>query len=281
MALETLLDLPLLTYSRARTLGFTAEFMLLNSLSKLIPGNQKHAPKFKASRELTARLRDEVDLLLRGDVASIREGHYPASVLKPESPREHLSRLPRVIWDGARIYRRRARGKTTEFTPEITELLHELPRYYRRNFHHQTDGYLSERSAEVYEHQVEMLFSGTADPMRRLIIPALKTHFKNSDGAGLTFLEVAAGTGRATRFVHQAFPKARIVATDLSDAYLKHAQKKLADCGRVDFLRAAGENLPFSDGKFDAVYSVFLFHELPMDARRAVIAEARRVLRPG
>ncbi len=39
--------------------------------------------------------------------------------------------------------------------------------------------------------------------------------------------------------------------------------------------------MPFRDGWFDVVTSVHLFHELPKDVRRRVMAEMLRVLRPG
>ena len=41
------------------------------------------------------------------------------------------------------------------------------------------------------------------------------------------------------------------------------------------------EAMPFADETFDSLSSVFLFHELPSDARRNVAAEALRVLKPG
>ena len=44
---------------------------------------------------------------------------------------------------------------------------------------------------------------------------------------------------------------------------------------------AAAAELDFADQRFDAVYSVFLFHELPLPVREAVLAETMRVLRPG
>ena len=43
-----------------------------------------------------------------------------------------------------------------------------------RNFHHQTDGYLSDFSASIYDLQVEILFNGSADSMRRRIIKPIK-----------------------------------------------------------------------------------------------------------
>jgi len=47
------------------------------------------------------------------------------------------------------------------------------PRYYLRTFHWQTDGWLSDRSARLYDPSVEFLFAGTADVMRRMAIPPL------------------------------------------------------------------------------------------------------------
>ena len=41
------------------------------------------------------------------------------------------------------------------------------PEYYLRNFHYQTDGWLSSDSAKVYEFQTETLFLGAQDAMQR------------------------------------------------------------------------------------------------------------------
>jgi ubiquinone/menaquinone biosynthesis C-methylase UbiE len=259
--------------------GFTLEYFLLQGLSHLLPKPLLKPPKldWKTIRAIRA----ELDELLRKDSQHMAQGDYPIRVLAPESPFKHFRRLPLLLADAYSIHRRRIRGKTTEFDAEAKSFLSELPRYYRRNFHFQTSGYLSRRSAEVYEHQVELLFQGCADAMRRLILPELRRHFGNTDGEGLKFLEIGAGTGRATRFVHLTFPKARIVAVDLSDPYLKTAQRNLADYSRIDFNQADGAHLPFKDEEFDAVYSVFLYHELPKSAREAVVAESQRVLKKG
>ena len=274
---EQALDTTLLTYERARSLGFTLEFFALNALYGLLPGGEDS--RLPIDSDAVPLIQRELLDCLRKDARNIRMGIYPIAVLLPEAPIQHLVRIPKLIWDGIGLYRRRVLGRTTEFGRGARQLLDELPRYYRRNFHFQTEGYLSERSAELYEHQVEMLFGGAADAMRRLVIPELRRKFGSSDGKGLRFLEIGAGTGRSTRFVHLAFPKAKIIATDLSDPYLKAAQKKLARFPRIDFVQAGGEELPFQSGYFDAAFSVFLFHELPMSARQAVLAESRRVLK--
>jgi ubiquinone/menaquinone biosynthesis C-methylase UbiE len=275
--IEQALDQAILTYSRARSFGFTLEFVLMNELSGIFPGLKN--TKARPDPKFLALLQRELLACLKQDVQNIRKGVYPISVLQPEAPLEHLKRLPKLLWDGIGLYRRKSSGRTTEFGKAAKEILEDLPRYYRRNFHFQTEGYLSKRSAELYEHQVEMLFGGTADAMRRLVIPALRRKFGSSDGKGLQILEIAAGTGRASRFVHLAFPKAKIVLTDLSEPYLKEAQRKLSGFQKLDFVQADGANLPFQDKHFDAVYSVFLFHELPRSAREAVLAESKRVLK--
>jgi ubiquinone/menaquinone biosynthesis C-methylase UbiE len=276
MNADTAARTALVAYSQARSLSYSLEFRALKALAGLAPGGTgTSAPEGK----LLERVREGTTQLFEQDVRNIVEGFYPVSVLFPaETPIRHLKRIPSLVVDGVRSHLRRRQGKTTTFSREASDFLSELPRYYRRNFHFQTDGYLSERSAELYDHQVELLFGGTGDPMRRLAIPPMK---RRLSAAPLRILEIGTGTGSATRFVRLAFPKARIVATDLSGPYLKVAQRKLSGFDRIDYLQAPGEELPFQEGQFDAVFSVFLFHELPLEARKAVLRESLRVLRPG
>jgi len=274
---RSFLSFPIYAYTRTRALGFTAEGFLLNLAGLLTPGKRKSLPDLPVDLipEVGARARE---LLIR-DAERIAQGVISPRVLIPEHPRIHLQRLPALLMDSVGLGARRFKGRTTEFSKKAAELLDELPRYYRRNFHFQTDGYLSEDSGEIYEHQVEILFGGTADAMRRLLIPSLKEAY--GDGRGTRFLEIGAGTGRMTRFIAQNFPKAQIVATDLSAPYLQVARRKLDPYSRVSFLQAAGEQLPFRDSGFDAVISCFLFHELPEEVRKNVLRESLRVLKPG
>jgi Methylase involved in ubiquinone/menaquinone biosynthesis len=218
--------------------------------------------------------------LLKKDSENIKNGLYPKDVLKPEPLMKHFLRFPQILMDGYEVSRRRDKQISHDFSNETEDLLKELPEYYQRNFHFQSDGYLTDKSADLYEHQVEILFSGAGDAMRRLLIPLMKNHFAGQ-GEGLHFLEVAAGTGRLTRFVKLAFPKAKITVLDLSWPYLKKAQANLADFSRIDFIQGKAEDLPFQADAFDAVFSCYLFHELPFEIRRKVVLETARVLKPG
>lgn len=263
-------------FELSRALLFTGQMAPLPLVELLSRGKTEAAAIDRRHAEIAFR---ELRRLLRDDARRIRRGVYPVDVLEPENPLRFWTRYPRILLDGYRVARRREDRAHHDFGAESAAYLDEVPEYYRRNFHFQTGGYLSEGSAELYEHQVEILFSGAADPMRRLILQPLREHF--GAGAGRRFLEVGAGTGRLTHFLKLAFPAARITALDLSEPYLARARRNLAGRRGVEFLQGDAADLPFKDASFDAVVSCFLFHELPRAVRAQVLTEAARVLKPG
>jgi len=235
-------------------------------------------PPREAQQAVFRALRD----LLERDAENIARGIYPISVLAPnDTPLGHLGGYLKLLIDSISVARRRKERRPREFAGRAADYAEEVPEYYRRNFHFQTDGYLSESSADLYEHQVEILFRGVADAMRRAVIPPLKKHFAKSDGRGLHLLELAAGCGSATRFVARAFPRARITCVDLSTPYLRTARRRLREFDRVSFAPGDATDLDLRGERFDGVYSVFLFHELPRRERESVLAEALRVAKPG
>jgi SAM-dependent methyltransferase len=91
-------------------------------------------------------------------------------------------------------------------------------------------------------------------------------------------LEVAAGTGIATRAIAAALPGAEILATDLNQPMLEVAAAKVKS-PRVGFQQADALALPFPDARYDAVvcqFGVMFFPDRVQGFR-----EARRVLAPG
>ncbi|MEU5086415.1 class I SAM-dependent methyltransferase [Streptomyces sp. NPDC021356] len=91
-------------------------------------------------------------------------------------------------------------------------------------------------------------------------------------------LDADCGTGIVTRRLAAARPAARVTGVDLAPAMTRRAAARLP--GAV--VRADIRRLPFADGLFDAVTSVWLLHLAPSDTdARAVVAECARVLRPG
>jgi ubiquinone/menaquinone biosynthesis C-methylase UbiE len=153
------------------------------------------------------------------------------------------------------------------------------PRYYLQKFHFQSDGYLSSASAERYDHQVEVLFGGAAAAMRRQALVPLKAALAGRPAAKL--LDVGCGTGHFLREVKANYPRLAVTGLDLSAPYLGVARRELRTWSRARLVVGAAETMPFADGQFDAITCMYLFHELPSGVRRFVVAEIRRVLRPG
>ena len=110
-----------------------------------------------------------------------------------------------------------------------------------------------------------------------MILPVLKK-FANANGR---WLEIGCGSGSATRSVLETFPNTKVTALDLSGPYLKVAQENLRRYRKVDFVQGDGTNLDFKSETFDAIYSVYVLHELPRPERGALIREAYRALKPG
>jgi SAM-dependent methyltransferase len=92
-------------------------------------------------------------------------------------------------------------------------------------------------------------------------------------------LEIACGTGVATRALAAALPPtSAIIASDLNQPMLDHAQSRLS-AENVEWRRADAMSLPFEDGEFDAV--VCQFGAMFFPDKPKAFAEAVRVLSPG
>jgi ubiquinone/menaquinone biosynthesis C-methylase UbiE len=226
-------------------------------------------------------LQRELEALLERDCRNAEQGLYPTRLLFDMPVADYMRQLPSLATEVLRSLRRARQRRVRELPPNVD--LGAYPDYFRRNFHWQTDGYLSERSAAVYDVGVEFLFLGTADVMRRQILPPVTRALRarqNSLGPA-RILDVACGTGGALHQLALAHPGEKYWGLDLSPYYLRHAAKRLAHVRDLSLVSENAEHMPLTDASFDVVTSVFLFHELPARARKNVLLEMRRVLKPG
>lgn len=234
--------------------------------------------------ELLGKLQQRLNQLQEADWQDAERGVYPESLLF-DNPWEDFFLYYPVVWlDMPQIWDRANQKKYQDFAPGIDT--NGYPSYYVQNFHHQTDGYFSDRSANLYDLQVEILFGGAADPMRRRILAPLKAGLKTFDSVPpqqIRVLDVACGTGRTIKFTRATLPQAALYGIDLSPAYLRKANQLLSqNPGELpQLLQANAEELPYLDNYFHALTCVFLFHELPAAARQRVIEECFRVTKPG
>jgi ubiquinone/menaquinone biosynthesis C-methylase UbiE len=218
------------------------------------------------------------EALLERDLENVAQGLYPKSLLFQFPFLEYIKSAPWLALDVPRTLLRIRRGDFRDFPRDVD--LGRYPAYFRRNFHWQTDGYFSRRSAEIYDIGVELLFLGTADIMRRMVIPPV-TRMVREQGDDLRLCDVGCGTGRTLSQLGIAHPRLRYYGLDLSPYYLQHARSLLGHIEHLSLVADNAEAMPFRDGFLDVVTSVHLFHELPPEARRNVYREMWRVLRPG
>ena len=91
-------------------------------------------------------------------------------------------------------------------------------------------------------------------------------------------LDVGCGTGALTFAIAKSKAVSKIVAIDLSKAFLDYARSQNED-PRIIFELGDAQNLPFPDASFDRCLALLVMNFIP-DAPKAV-SEMRRVTRPG
>ncbi len=250
--------------------------IVLDETARLVTRTKRPVIDLAVLREIQQRRVE----LHRRDLANVDEGLYPRAMLFDIPMGRYLRALPGLIRDMPNVVRRKRANDYKDVPAGLDR--ERYPAYYRRTFHWQTDGYFSEHSAEVYEVGVELLFRGTADVMRRQIIPPISKLVAERGGADrVRVLDIGCGTGRTLHQLARAHPAMRLYGVDLSPAYVKIARKRLRDVAEISLAVDNGEALPYADATFDAVTSTYLFHELPRNARRNVVREMLRVVKPG
>jgi ubiquinone/menaquinone biosynthesis C-methylase UbiE len=264
----------------ARVAWYMGHYLLARRLSGpfVPPGEPKFQPRTQEGDE--KRIRAAFLDLFAKDRANIEAGRYPAPddarLDKALSTLRHSARffadLPRV--DARRLERRGAEVR------EEAERGH-YPAYYLQNFHYQSGGWLTRESAELYDTQVEVLFGGAADAMRRIALGQLARALKGRDQRRVGLVDFACGNGRFLSQILAAFPRLRVTGLDLSPAYCSEARARLAPWPQAEIVTGAAEAAPFEDASVDAASCIYLFHELPPRVRRDIAREIARVLKPG
>lgn len=266
--------------------GFAHKTLSTQFLNALSPTKREEPNPLNP--EMLQAIQSRIDKLLEVDWQDAEDGVYPKSALFDNRWDDFFRYYPELWVDLPKIWDRATNKRHQEFSEGIKT--DGYPAYYVQNFHHQTDGYFSDASANMYDLQVEVLFNGTAAPMRRRILKPLKQHLGQmsvevgSTPQPLKVLDIACGTGNSLKLIDQAMPEVSLYGVDLSPAYLRKASDNLSKIESnipAQLIQANAEELPFVDEFFEATTSTFLFHELPGQARQNVINEAARVTKPG
>lgn len=281
---DTLTKIAYQTFQQGKQVfGFAHKTLSTRILNTMSP-KEREEPN-PLTPEMIQSIQARINDLLEVDWQDAENGVYPKWSLFENRWNDFFRYYPEMCLDLLGIWERANGKRYQEFSDGINT--EGYPAYYVQNFHHQTDGYFSDTSANLYDLQVEVLFNGTADPMRRRILAPLKQHLSTVPAENtpqpLKVLDIACGTGNSLKLINQSMPEAALYGVDLSPAYLRKANENLTDVKGTpaQLIQANGEQLPFVDEFFEATTSTFLFHELPAEARQNVINEAYRVTKPG
>jgi SAM-dependent methyltransferase len=157
----------------------------------------------------------------------------------------------------------------------------EPPEYFRYvPFHQHTGGVAhDELDGIVYEIGRRTTVPSHSDPngIYRILFDALP-----KERSYARVLDWGIGHGAALITWQELHPESECHGVDLSAPCLKLAHRRALERGmRLLLSQQDLEHMSFPDGYFDLVFFNFMLHELPPSNTRALLAEARRVLRPG
>lgn len=253
-----------------KSVAHLVEYHSLISITKFFNKSLK-APTEHKDKNLLKILLQELTKIHKIDSENRKNNIYYVPKSNFKNVLEHVKNIPLVFYDSIEVAKKRFQNKH-----QLEIELENVPKYHHRNFHFQTNGYFSKRSAMVYDHQVEMLFNGTAQVMRRLLISKIKE--VRDLNRPLKILEIGGGTGNMVEVMLKSFNVSEYVMIEPSVHYINIAKRNNVDfLPKVKFVKAYGEKLDFSDNEFDLVFSIYLFHELPEKVREEVIIEMSRV----
>jgi ubiquinone/menaquinone biosynthesis C-methylase UbiE len=161
------------------------------------------------------------------------------------------------------------------------------PDYYLRSFHAYEKGNLNWDAALELESAAYAVHATIWQGAGVNGDPKLRQSYHDVLGAQLSIepqniLDMGCSVGLSTFALQKVYPQAKITGLDLSPYYLAVAQYRARERNAgIDWVHAAAESTGFPDASFDLVSAFLMFHELPQQATRKILAEARRLLRPG
>jgi len=138
--------------------------------------------------------------------------------------------------------------------------------------------YLHPKAVKVFEREwlVDLILWGN---YRRLCDAALDA-LGGSEQRRI--LQVACVYGDLTqRLAGLLGPRESLDVVDVAPIQLNNLRRKLNPDPRIHLYQQDARSLSFADGSYDRTLLFFLLHEQPEEVRRATIAEALRVTRPG
>jgi ubiquinone/menaquinone biosynthesis C-methylase UbiE len=177
------------------------------------------------------------------------------------------------------------------------------PDYYLKPFHAYNDGNLGWEPATEVELAAYAVHARIWEPQSVEGDPKLRQSFnqvlKESLPTGVeTIVDLGCSVGMSTFALQDTFPGSLITGVDLSPHFLAVARHRsrlrqspqgnglqIPDRPSAEtdptWVHAAAESTGLAAESYDLVTACLVFHELPTEAARAILQEAKRLVKPG
>ena len=157
-----------------------------------------------------------------------------------------------------------------------------VPEYARKEIHCQPGGYTDDPMGGVVFHYGTKVFYEGLNDQDELHIELAGKATRPADGKVARILDIGCSIGQATTVLADLYPQAEVWGLDVGEPMIRYAHMRAVERGKdVHFTQRLAEDTGFPDAHFDMVHSYILFHEVPVAAMKAILAETWRVLRPG
>lgn len=166
--------------------------------------------------------------------------------------------------------------------PQLT-----YPEYYLRSFHAYEKGNLDWEAAWEVESAAYTVHAtiwpdagAQGDPQLRQSYHDLVKEQVSIEPH--TILDLGCSVGMSTFALQKVYPQAQLTGLDLSPYYLAVAHYNSQQRNiNINWKHQAAESTGLPNASFDLVSAFLMFHELPQQATKEILCEARRLLRPG
>ena len=166
---------------------------------------------------------------------------------------------------------------SVELNPDL-----KLPEYTKHEIHIQPAGYVGDPfSGYLNYYGVNNFYGGSNynDEVQNAIVERVHTP---EDNKVEKVLDIGCATGRLTFSLKRRFPEAKVYGLDVGGPMVRFAHTRGVDLGEdVHFVQRLAEDTKFPDNHFDLVTAYILFHEVTSEAQDKIVAEVKRILRPG
>ncbi|MBD2571111.1 class I SAM-dependent methyltransferase [Anabaena lutea] len=161
------------------------------------------------------------------------------------------------------------------------------PDYYVTSFHAYETGNLSWQAAFEVESAAHAVHAKIWQDTEAQGDEKLRQSYHNIVESSISqppkdILDLGCSVGMSTFALQTVYPQAKITGLDLSPYFLAVANYRSQQRqAKINWVHGAAESTGLPDQSFDLVSIFLMCHELPQSATRNILAEARRVLRPG